>query len=96
MTLLDITKPRIDKSSYRLFTDHVVYEPVAGVTIKNAIEESIIIANFEKMPVELRMNDITITITKNTSPSVAVNRYLSKLERSYRTKTLQQQIEKQK
>lgn len=75
---------RIDKSTYRLFTDHVVYEPVAGVEIRRALQDGIEIFEFEKMPVEVKMNDIIIVVNKNAKLDKLVNDYFVKLERKHR------------
>lgn len=75
---------RIDKSTYKLFTDHVVYEPVAGVEIRRALQDGIEIFEFEKMPVEVKMNDITIVVNKNAKLDKLVNDYFVKLERKHR------------
>lgn len=75
---------RIDKSTYKLFTDHVVYEPVAGVEIRRALQDGIEIFEFEKMPVEVKMNDIIIVVNKNAKLDKLVNDYFVKLERKHR------------
>lgn len=75
---------RIDKSTYKLFTDRVVYEPVAGVEIRRALQDGIEIFEFEKMPVEVKMNDVVIIVNKNAKLDKLVNEYFVKLERKSR------------
>lgn len=72
---------RIDKSQYKLFPDHVLYEPVAGLTIRQAVEDSIQISAFENMPVHVNINDITLIVHRNSRISTLVAKYLLMLER---------------
>ena len=75
---------RIDKSTYRLFTDHVEYTPEKDVQIRRALQDGLEIFEFEKMPVEVHIGGIVITVSKNTNLDKLVNDYFVKLERKTR------------
>ena len=45
-----------DKTSYRIHTDKVVYEPI-DMTTQKAIKMAGRISAFENLPVELKIND---------------------------------------
>ena len=75
---------RIDKSTYRLFTDHVEYIPEKDVQVRRALQDGIEIFEFEKMPVEVKIEDITVTVNKNANLDKLVNEYFVKLERKGR------------
>lgn len=75
---------RIDKSQYKLFPDHVLYEPVAGLTIRQAVEDSIQISAFENLPVHININDITLTVHRNSKIEKLVFEYFAKLERRHK------------
>lgn len=62
----------------------IVYEPPAGPTIKEAINNAIEIANEENKSVELHINDIILTVNKNSKTESIAAKYFSKLERKYR------------
>lgn len=46
----------IDKTSYRIFTDKIVYKPQSNISLNKAIENAGQIACFEKKPVDLYLN----------------------------------------
>lgn len=46
----------IDKTSYRIFTDKIVYKPKPPISLTKAIENAGQIACFEKKPVDLYLN----------------------------------------
>jgi len=75
---------RIDKSTYRIFGDYVKYEPVAQSDIKRALEDAKEIAIFEKLPVKVHINDIVLTVTKNSNVETLMVSYLSKLEKKHK------------
>ena len=75
---------RIDKSTYRLFTDHVEYTPEKDVQVRRALQDGLEIFEFEKMPVEVHIGGIVITVSKNTNLDKLVNDYFVKLERKTR------------
>jgi len=62
----------------------VVYEPPAGPTIKEAINNAIEIAREENKPVELHLNDIILTVNQGSKVESIAAKYFSKLERKYR------------
>lgn len=62
----------------------VVYEPPAGPTIKEAINNAIEIAQEENKPVELHLNDIILTVNQGSKVESIAAKYFSKLERKYR------------
>ena len=62
----------------------VVYEPPAGPTIKEAINNAIEIAQEENKPVELHLNDIILTVNQSSKVESIAAKYFSKLERKYR------------
>ena len=62
----------------------IVYEPPAGPTIKEAINNAIEIAQEEKKPVELHLNDIILTVNQGSKVESIAAKYFSKLERKYR------------
>ena len=62
----------------------IIYEPPAGPTIKEAIKNAIEIAKDENKPVELHINDIILTVNKNSKTESIAAKYFSKLERKYR------------
>ena len=72
---------RIDKSKYRLFTDHVEYTPEKDVQVRRALQDGLEIFEFEKMPVEVKIGDITVRVNKNANIDNLVNEYFIKLER---------------
>ena len=82
---------RIDKSQYKIFTDYVLYEPVAGLTIKQAFEDGIQISAFENLPVKVIVNDIPMTVHRNSRVSALVAKYCVKLERRNYQQNLKQQ-----
>lgn len=75
---------RIDKSTYRLFTDHVEYTPEKDVQVRRALQDGLEIFEFEKMPVEVHIGGIVITVSKNANLDKLVNDYFVKLERKTR------------
>lgn len=75
---------RIDKSTYRLFTDHVEYTPEKDVQVRRALQDGLEIFEFEKMPVEVHIGGIVITVNKNANLDKLVNDYFVKLERKTR------------
>lgn len=62
----------------------IVYEPPAGPTIRQAIAYAIEIAQEEKKPVELHLNDIILTVNQGSKVESIAAKYFSKLERKYR------------
>ena len=62
----------------------VVYEPPAGPTIKEAINNAIEIAQEENKPVELHLNDIILTVNQSSKVESIAAKYFSKLEIKYR------------
>lgn len=62
----------------------IVYEPPAGPTIKEAINNAIEIAQEENKPVELHLNDIILTVNPGSKVESIAAKYFSKLERKYR------------
>lgn len=62
----------------------IVYEPPAGPTIKEAINNAIEIAQEENKPVELHINDIILTVNQGSKVESIAAKYFSKLERKYR------------
>lgn len=62
----------------------IVYEPPAGPTIKEAITYAIEIAQEEKKPVELHLNDIILIVNQGSKVESIAAKYFSKLERKYR------------
>lgn len=62
----------------------IVYQPPAGPTIKEAIQNAIDIAKEEKKPVELHLNDIILTVNQGSKVESIAAKYFSKLERKYR------------
>ena len=72
---------RIDKSKYRLFTDHVEYTPEQDIKVRTALQDGLEIFEFEKMPVEVKIGDITVRVNKNSRLEHLVGNYFTKLER---------------
>ena len=70
--------------TYEIKNDRVIYEPVAGPTIKEAIGYAVDLAKQEKKPVELHINDITLDVNQNSDITKLAIKYFSKLERKYR------------
>ena len=62
----------------------IVYEPPTGPTIRQAIAYAIEIAQEEKKPVELHLNDIILTVNQGSKVESIAAKYFSKLERKYR------------
>ena len=54
----------LDKSSYKIFTDKVVYEP-KDVTTQKAIKDAGRISAFEGLPVELRIQGSVFMVRIN-------------------------------
>lgn len=75
---------RIDKSSYRLFGDHIEYSPVSGIEIRQAIQDGFDIYAKEKKPVTIHINDIDLVVKKDSILTVLVNSYYVKLEQRHR------------
>ena len=73
----------ISKNSYEIKKDKIIYKPVAGLTIKNAINEGIEIAKIEKKPVDLYINDIIITLYDWSNPRKMLGRYYIQLNKKY-------------
>lgn len=70
--------------TYKIENDKVIYEPVTGPTIKEAIRYAIDLAKQEKKPVELHLNDIILDVNQNSDTTKLAIKYFSKLERKYR------------
>lgn len=70
--------------NYKVENDKVIYEPVAGPTIKEAIKYAIDLSKQEKKPVELHLNDIMLDVNQNSDITKLAVKYFSKLERKYR------------
>lgn len=51
----------IDKSSYKIFTDRVEYEP-QGISSDKAIDNAGAISAFEKLPVYLKYNNMVVRV----------------------------------
>jgi hypothetical protein len=62
----------------------IIYEPPAGPTIKEAINNAIEIAQEENKPVELHLNDIILTVNQGSKVESIAAKYFLKLERKYR------------
>ena len=62
----------------------IIYEPPAGPTIKEAINNAIEIAQEENKPIELHLNDIILTVNQGSKVEKIAAKYFSKLERKYR------------
>lgn len=62
----------------------IVYEPPAGPTIREAIQNAIDIVKEEKKPVELHMNDIVLTVNQGSKVESIAAKYFAKLERKYK------------
>ena len=62
----------------------IIYEPPAGPTIKEAINNAIEIAQEENKPVELHLNDIILTVNQSSKVESIAAKYFLKLERKYR------------
>ena len=52
--------------------DYIYYDPVAGMTILQAIMTAIRIAQENKKPVKTNLNDVDMVITDKTSPKDAL------------------------
>ena len=72
---------RIDKTTYRSFGTYIKYEPVAGLEIRRAIQDGIEIFEHEKVPVEIHINDVVITVTKNSKIEKLIGEYFTKIDR---------------
>ncbi len=84
---------------YKVFKDKVLYQPPAGPTVKEAIENAIEIAKKEKKCVELIANDVTLYINAGSDPVKQMGKYLLKLDQRYRHEKMKLQsqvVEKQK
>ena len=55
----------------------IVYEPPAGPTIREAITYAIEIAQEEKKPVELHLNDIILTVNQGSKVESIAAKYFS-------------------
>lgn len=77
---------------YKVFSDKVIYQPVAGPTIKEAINNAIEIAKKEKKCVELIANDVTLYINAGSDPIKQINKYLLKLDQKYRHEQMKLQL----
>lgn len=73
----------VDKTDYKVFKDKVIYEPVAGVLVREAINNAIEISKVEKKLVELIANDVMLYVNANSNPIILYNRYLVKLDKRY-------------
>ena len=62
----------------------IIYEPPAGPTIKEVINNAIEIAQEENKPVELHLNDIILTVNQSSKVESIAAKYFLKLERKYR------------
>ena len=62
----------------------IIYEPPAGPTIKEVINNAIEIAQEENKPVELHLNDIILTVNQGSKVESIAAKYFLKLERKYR------------
>ena len=54
----------LDKTTYRIFTDKVVYKPKQPISLTKAIENAGEIACFEKKPVDLYLNGKVIHVNR--------------------------------
>ena len=54
----------IDKTTYRIFTDKIVYKPKSPITLTKAIENAGEIACFENKPVDVYVNGKVIHVWK--------------------------------
>lgn len=74
-----------NKILYTKFKKHISYKPVAGLTIEQAFEDAIQISDFEGLPVQININDMTFFVHKNSKIDRLLEAYHSKLdERNYR------------
>ena len=71
----------IDKTQYRSFDDHILYTPVAGPTIRQALLDGIEISKAENKVVHVEINDLVIKATTNSNIDVLVTEYYVKLEK---------------
>lgn len=70
----------IEKWKYRIHLDKITYTPTEGL-IQKAIQDSIDIAKFEKKPVELFVNDVTLTIKADSKTELVFHDYLKELDK---------------
>ena len=54
----------IDKTTYRIFTDKIVYKPKPPISLTKAIENAGKIARFENKPVDVYVNGKVIHVWK--------------------------------
>ena len=69
----------------------IVYEPPAGPTIKEAINNAIEIARDENKPVELHINEIVLDVKSNSNPTTIASQYFIKLDAKYRQEAMHKQ-----
>ena len=63
--------------------DPIIYEPVAGLTIKEAFARAILMSQKEGKPIKALVNDIEIDVTNKTDLKLVVQEYQNKLKEKY-------------
>ena len=70
----------IEKWKYRIHLDKITYTPTEGL-IQRVIQDSIEIAQFEKKPVELFVNDVTLIVKADSKFELIFQEYLKELDK---------------
>ena len=70
--------------SYKLYKDKVVYTPVAGPTIREAISSAFELRAYFNLPVVALLNDITLNINDKSKFELVVEEYYKKLNEKYK------------
>lgn len=73
---------RIDKTKYRIFTDHILYEVYEDINAQLAIQDAFEIMRFENLPVTMVYKGKTINITKKMTHTSALITVLQELRKS--------------
>ena len=69
--------------TYKKYKDHVVYTPVAGPTIKEAIQSAFELRDYLNLPVIAILNDITLNVNDKSKFELVVEEYYKKLHNKY-------------
>ena len=63
--------------------DFIVYDPVAGLTILQAIQDAIDLAKRNDKTVKANINDVNMTFTRKTKPTDALKLFHKRLNILY-------------
>lgn len=72
---------QINKHDYTVYNEFIKYEPVAGLTIQEAIQNSLDIFIIENKIVKVFINDVVLIVTNKSDKNQLLTDYLGQLEK---------------